>query len=147
MLDEAALKKLILEHCARVNAGDVAGLLRLYSPRVRFEDPVGAGAQAGHEALRAHATGAVTSNAVEIPGHAVAAQDGRHAAVPVVATMDYLPLGPVLTRHGVLPAPADPARQRMRFRFLMVIRAGDDGLIEEMKAYWGASDVSLSGTE
>ncbi|MBW5482679.1 nuclear transport factor 2 family protein [Streptomyces bambusae] len=143
MLDEAALKDLILEHTRRVNAGDVEGLLRLYSPDVRFEDPVGAGAQRGREALRAHAQGAVTSNTVEVPGTPVAAQDGRHAAVPVTATMDYLPLGPVLTRHGVLPAPADPARQRMQFRFVMIVRAGADGLLEDMKAYWGASDVSL----
>ncbi|MCX5381010.1 nuclear transport factor 2 family protein [Streptomyces sp. NBC_00091] len=144
MLDEAALKDLILEHTRRVNAGDVEGLLKLYSPDVRFEDPVGAGVQQGHAALRAHATGAVASNAVEVPGPPVAAQDGRHAAVPVAATMDYLPLGPILTQHGVLPVPADPSRQRMLFRFLMVIRAGDDGLIEDMKAYWGASDVSLA---
>ncbi|QKW05104.1 nuclear transport factor 2 family protein [Streptomyces sp. NA04227] len=143
MLEEAALKELILEHTRRVNAKDVEGLLALYSPKVRFEDPVGAGAQQGHAALRAHATGAVTSNAVELAGTPVAAQDGAHAAVPVVATMDYLPLGPVLTRHGVLPAPADPTGQRMQFNFLMVIRAGADGLIEEMRAYWGASDVAL----
>ncbi|AJE80639.1 nuclear transport factor 2 family protein [Streptomyces physcomitrii] len=143
MLDEAALKELILEHTRRVNAGDVEGLLKLYSPEVRFEDPVGAGAQQGHEALRAHATGAVTSNAVEIAGRPVAAQDGLHAAVPVTATMDYLPLGPVLTRYGVLPTPADPTGQRMQFQFLMVIRAGADGLIEDMRAYWGTSDVAL----
>jgi steroid delta-isomerase len=144
MLAEAELKELILGHIDRVNAGDIDGLLALYSPDVCFEDPVGAGAKRGHEALRAHAAGAVTSNAVEVAGRAVAAQDGRHAAVPVTATMDYLPLGPVLTRHGVLPAPADPTRRRMRFHFLMVIRAGDDGLIEDMRAYWGASDVALA---
>lgn len=143
MPDESALKGLILEHCWRVNAGDVEGLLGLYSPHVRFEDPVGAGAQTGHDALRAHAMGAVQSRTVEVPGIAVVGQDGQHAAVPVTATMDYLPLGPVLTRYGVLPTPQNPVGQRMRFRFVMLIRAGSHGLIEEMRAYWGHTDVTL----
>ncbi|MDT0343454.1 nuclear transport factor 2 family protein [Streptomyces litchfieldiae] len=143
MLDEPALKDLILEHCWRVNDRDIEGLLRLYSPDVRFEDPVGSGMRYGREALRAHGNSALASNAVEIPGTPVANRNSQQAIVPIAATMDYLPLGPSLTRMGILPTPRRPVGQRMRCHFIMLVRAGADGLIEEMQGIWGRTDVAL----
>jgi steroid delta-isomerase len=143
--DEEHRKELAREHCLRINDGDVDGLLKLYSPRIRFEDPVGSWTRTGLEALRAHATMAVGSNVHEAAGLTVAGQDGRHAAVTVSATMDYLPSGPLLARHHLmtLPTPADPDRARIGIEYVMVIGVDGDGLIEEMRAYWGATDVSL----
>lgn len=140
---EQRRRGLAVEHCERINAGDVAGLLRLYSPGVRFEDPVGAWVRDGLEALRAHATMAVGGKVHEAVGMAVAAQDGRSAAVEVSATMDYLPSGQLLARHKLmdLDPPADPAGTRLGIRYVMFVRVGDDGLVDDMRAYWGASDV------
>jgi steroid delta-isomerase len=109
--DEEHRKELARAHCLRINEGDVDGLLKLYSPRIRFEDPVGSWIRTGLEALRAHATMAVGSHVQETAGITVAAQDGRHAAVTVSATTDYLPAGPLLARHNLmtLPTPAGPA--------------------------------------
>lgn len=141
MPDEATCKALALEHCWRVNAGDVEGLLKLYAPAVRFEDPVGSGERIGHGALRSHAGGAIAAGVYEAPGEPVAAPDGRHAAVPVTATMNFLPNGPLMVRFGLLDAPADPATARMEFSYVMVIAVGAGGLIEDMRAYWGRDDV------
>jgi steroid Delta-isomerase len=142
---EARRKALAVEHCERINAGDVEGLLKLYSPRVRFEDPVGSWKRNGLEALRAHASIAVGNGVHEATGLVVAAQDGRHAAVEVRATMDYLPSGPLLARHGFMKTdpPADPAATKVAIEYVMVIGVGPDGLIDEMRAYWGATDVTL----
>ena len=141
MPDEATLKALALEHCWRVNAADIDGLLKLYALNVRFEDPVGSGERIGHGALRSHAGGAIAAGVHEAPGEPVAAPDGRHAAVPVTATMNFLPNGPIMVRHGVLTPPADPRTARMEFRYVMVIGVGPDGLIDDMRAYWGPTDV------
>jgi steroid delta-isomerase len=139
--DEATLKALALEHCRRFNAADVDGLLRLYALNVRFEDPVGAGERIGHGALRSHASGAVAAGVRDEPGVPVAAPDGRHAAVPVTATMSFLPNGPIMVRHGVLTPPDDPRTARMQFRCVLVIGVNPDGLIDDMRTYWGPTDV------
>lgn len=141
MPDEATCKALALAHCERINAGDVEGLLKLYSPAVRFEDPVGTGTRIGHGALRSHIAGAVAAGVYDAAGEPVAAPDGRHAAVPVTSTMSFLPNGPLMVRYGILDAPRDPRTARMRFSCMLVIQVGAQGLIEDMRAYWGRSDV------
>jgi len=145
--DEKLRKHLVVEHCRRVNAADLEGLLALYSPRVRFEDPVGTGQQTGIAALRAHAGAAIECRAFEDAGVPVAAQDGASAAVPVVTTMDYLPWGPNLVRLGFIPAPPEkPGRgTRIRFNYVMAIKVGADGLIAEMQGFWGRSDAVFLG--
>ncbi|HEY0699856.1 MAG TPA: nuclear transport factor 2 family protein, partial [Micromonospora sp.] len=128
MVDEGTRKALALEHCWRVNDGDLDGLLKLYTEDVRFEDPVGSAWQVGHAALRAHAGAAIAGQVYEEPGEPIGCQDGLHAAVPVTATMNYLPNGPFLARYGVVEPPADPERARMRVRYVMFIRVGSTGL-------------------
>ncbi|MGV9455996.1 nuclear transport factor 2 family protein [Streptomyces sp. NPDC003635] len=143
MPDEATRKALAVAHCERINAGDVEGLLALYSPAVRFEDPVGAGPRVGHGALRSHIAGAVAAGVHDAYGEPVAAPDGRHAAVPVISTMNFLPNGPLLVRRGILDAPREPEKARLEFTCMLVVEVGADGLIEEMRAFWGSSDVRL----
>ncbi|HZN18589.1 MAG TPA: nuclear transport factor 2 family protein [Micromonosporaceae bacterium] len=147
MPDEATCKALALEHCRRVNAGDVERLLELYAPAVRFEDPVGSVERVGHGALRSYIGGVIAAGVQEAPEVPVAAPDGRHAAVPVTVTMSYLPNGPLLARFGLLPAPPDPRTARLRFSCVMVIGVGPGGLIDEMRTYWGPSDVRFLGLE
>lgn len=141
MPDEATCKNLALEHCLRINDGDVEGLLKLYTPAVRFEDPVGTGTRVGHGALRSHIAGAVAAGVHDAAGEPVAAPDGSTAAVPVTSTMAFLPNGPLMVRYGILDAPAEPATARMEFSCMLVIRVTGGGLIEDMRTYWGRSDV------
>ena len=146
MADEATRKALALEHCRRVNEGDLDGLLELYAPDVRFEDPVGSGWQVGHAAFRAHAGAAIAGRVHEAFAEPIGCQDGEHAAVLVTATMRFLPNGPLLVQYGVVDPPAHPEAARLRVRYVMVIRVGVGGLIEEMRAFWGRSDiVALDG--
>ncbi|MGW0948940.1 nuclear transport factor 2 family protein [Streptomyces sp. NPDC002623] len=147
MPDEKLCKHLVVEHCRRVNAGDLEGLLALYSPQVTFEDPVGTGSQTGIEALRAHAGAAIECRAFEDFGVPVAAQDGASAAVPVVTTMNYLPWGPNLVRLGFIPAPPEDngPGTRIRFDYVMAVKVSAAGLITEMQGYWGRSDVVFLG--
>ncbi|WUI01423.1 nuclear transport factor 2 family protein [Spirillospora sp. NBC_00431] len=140
---EAALKGLLLEHCRRMNSGDVDLMLELYTEDVYVEDPVGSPPMIGHDMLRPHFTRAAESFTHDIPGTPVAAQDGRHAAVPVSVQMNYLPMGPTLVRHGALEAPADPSRTLLTLDVIGVIRAGRDDRIEALWIYWGRSDVGL----
>ncbi|GAA2655533.1 nuclear transport factor 2 family protein [Paractinoplanes durhamensis] len=144
MPDEATVKALALEHCRRINARDLDGLLRLYSPDVRFEDPVGSGVRQGHEAMRAHATGAIATGVRELPGDPVATLDGRHAAVPVVGVLPYIRGNPLTTALGLPEAPAGDHGKVLRIDYVMVIAVGADGLIDEMQSYWGTDEITVA---
>ena len=105
MHSDAMLTGLLAEHCRRMNTGDVDAMLEIYSPSVRFEDPVGARTMVGHDELRGHFTRAAESQTYDIPGTPVAAGDGRHAMLPVSVQMNYLPLGPALVLKDEIPNP------------------------------------------
>jgi steroid delta-isomerase len=138
--DDETIKRLALEHCWRVNARDVPGLLRIYSPDVIFEDPVGSGERTGHAALRVHATGAIAAGVQEYPGRPVVAADGRHGAVPVTGVLPCVPGSALLANLAVTNAPAGKV---LKVEYVMVIGVGESGLIEEMRSYWGQSDVTI----
>ncbi|MGW3425777.1 nuclear transport factor 2 family protein [Streptomyces phaeochromogenes] len=141
--DEATLKGLLEEHCRRMNTGDVEHMLDLYTEDIYAEDPVGSPPMIGHDALRAHFSRAAESSTYDMPGTPVAAQDGRHAAIPVSVQMTYLPLGPTLVRHGALQTPARPRHTLLTLEVVGVIRASVDARIEALWIYWGRSDVGL----
>ncbi|WP_159029693.1 nuclear transport factor 2 family protein [Streptomyces marincola] len=144
MPDEATTKEMALEHCRRVNAGELEELLKLYAPAVRFEDPVGSGERIGHGALRSHVRNAMACRVNEVPvAEPVGSPTGRYAAIEVTSTMNYLPNGPLMARTGVFAPPGDPETARIRIACVMVIRVGADGLIDDMRSYWGPSDVFL----
>jgi steroid Delta-isomerase len=147
MHSDVKLTGLLAEHCRRMNTGDVDAMLEIYSPDVRFEDPVGARPMVGHDELRGHFTRAAESQTYDIPGTPVAAGDGRHAMLPVSVQMNYLPLGPALVAHGFLDAPRNPRRTLLTLNVVGLIRADDEGLIEACWIYWGRTDVGLLSTE
>ncbi|GAA1151864.1 nuclear transport factor 2 family protein [Streptomyces javensis] len=144
MIDERSRKKLILEHSRRMNAADIGGLLELYADEVTFEDPVGSGRRAGRDALRAHFEELAAAGITEIPGEPVAGQDGVHVLVPVTATMDYLPKGPGFAERGWLTAPDAPENSRITWDYVLMMRAGAGGLIQEMQMFWGRSDIGVA---
>jgi steroid delta-isomerase len=135
--------ELALEHSRLVNAGDVGALVALYADGAGFEDPVGSGRQTGRDALRAHFEKTIAANTKEVTGKPVAGQDGLHALVPITAVMDYLPKGPFFAGQGWLTLPAGPEPRRLKCEYVLMIRAGADGLIEESKAFWGRSDIEV----
>jgi len=143
VIDERRRKNMILEHSRRISAGDVDGLLELYADEVGFEDPVGSGRRTGRAALRAHFAQSVEARIAETPGDPVAGQDGMHTLVPITAAMDYLPKGPAFAERGWLTAPAEPEGKRLRCEYVLMLRTGADGRIEELKAFWGRSDIEV----
>jgi steroid Delta-isomerase len=141
--DEIRRMELALEHSRRVNARDIDGLVALYADGAAFEDPVGSGRQTGRDALRAHFEKTIAANTKEITGNPVAGQDGLHALVPITAVMDYLPNGPAFARRGWLTLPAGPTPKHLKREYVLMIRTGADGLIEESKAFWGRTDIEV----
>ncbi|QHY99579.1 Epoxide hydrolase LasB [Streptomyces sp. S4.7] len=129
MPDEAERKKVALEYCHRLNAGDVDGALALFSPEIRYEDPVGSGTLTGLTALREHLARAVASRVLETPGVPVASLDDEHVLLPATAELDDARL---------------PAGSRLTVAFIALLRVGADGLIREMRLFWGRTDTSVT---
>lgn len=127
MADETTRKRIALEYCARMNAGDLDGVLSLFSGNAVFEDPVGS-----PRALRAHLARAIDGRVIEVPGTPVAAMDGRHVLLPATVTVSD---------------PSVPAGKRVRYDLIGLLGVGDDGLIEDVRVYWSASDVTLVDDE
>jgi steroid Delta-isomerase len=143
MIDATARKEVALEYCRRLNAGNLDSLLELFADDIRFEDPVGSPPVIGRAALRTHFARVIASRIVEEPGVPVPAADGKHVALPITAALDYLPVGPVLAAAGIVDAPANPAARRLRFDLIGVMRVGEDGLMREVRVFWGKNDVTV----
>lgn len=127
MPDEQTRKDLALEYCRRMNAGDVDRVLELFAPDIVFEDPVGSGEQRGHGALREHLARAIVDDRVrERPGVPVAARDGRTVVLP--ATIELRPRS---------------YPRRIEINIVGIVRFGDDGLVRELRALWGRTDMAV----
>lgn len=144
-MNEHSRKQLALEHCRRLNAGDLDGVIDLYASEVTFEDPVGYERRTGREALREHFAQAIAGRIREAPGEPVVGQDGSHVLLPVSAVMDYLPYGPVFAARGWLAAPDDPENKRLRRDSMQLFQTDAAGRISELRAYWGRSDLEVLG--
>ncbi|GLV80070.1 nuclear transport factor 2 family protein [Streptomyces hygroscopicus] len=145
MIDERSRKKLASEHSRRLSAADIDGLLGLYADEVAFEDPVGSGRKTGRDALRTHFEELAEARITEIPGEPVAGQDGAHVLLPVTATMDYLPKGPGFAERGWLTAPDSPKDARITWNYVLMLRMGAGGLVQELRMFWGRSDIGVAG--
>lgn len=128
MLDELERKAVALEYVRCINAGDIDGLLKVFANNVRFEDPVGSAPVQGKVALREHLSAALSGNVHEAPGDISASHDGQHIAIPVKIDLDN---------------PEDPGGKRMRISAVSVCRLNASGLIEDVKAFWGRTDISF----
>ncbi|MES9542841.1 MULTISPECIES: nuclear transport factor 2 family protein [unclassified Actinomadura] len=127
MAGEMARKRIALEYCARMNAGDLEGVLALFRDDAVFEDPVGS-----PRALREHLARAIAGRVSEEPGTPVAAMDGRHVLLPATVTVSD---------------PSVPRGKRVRYTLIGLLGVGDDGLIEDVRVFWSASDVTLVDEE
>ncbi|GAA2100756.1 hypothetical protein GCM10009801_73490 [Streptomyces albiaxialis] len=144
MIDEIARKKIVVEHSRLLSVGDLDGLMAMYAENVTFEDPVGSGRRRGRDALREHFARSVEAGIDETTGQPVAGQDGLHALAPVVSVMDYLPKGPEFVERGWLDPPSATDEARLTCAYVLVLRTGVGGLIEDLRAFWGRSDLTLT---
>ncbi|WAZ20001.1 nuclear transport factor 2 family protein [Streptomyces cinnabarinus] len=127
MLDEARRKEVVLEYCRLMNAGDLDGVLALFTPDVRFEDPVGSEVLVGREALGRHLGMAIAAGIEETPGTPTAALDGTSVTLAVSGTM------------GV---PGAEDGSRVAFRLVSLMRVNEEGLISETRIIAGRSDLA-----
>ncbi|QFG20258.1 nuclear transport factor 2 family protein [Actinomadura sp. WMMB 499] len=123
MTDEMTRKRIALEYCARMNAGDLDGVLALFAAGAVFEDPVGS-----PRPLRPHLARAIDGRVRETPGTPVAAMDDRHVLLPATVTVSDSLL---------------PRGKRVRYELIGLLGIGDDGLIEHVQVFWSSSDVTL----
>ncbi|WP_049580005.1 nuclear transport factor 2 family protein [Streptomyces sp. SBT349] len=128
MLDELERKAVALEYVRCINAGDIDRLLKVFADNVRFEDPVGSPPIQGKAALRRHLTDAIKGHVHEAPDDISASHDGRHIAIPVKIHIDN---------------PEDPGGKRLKINAVSICRLNSSGLIEDVKAFWGRTDVSF----
>nr|MDT0663504.1 nuclear transport factor 2 family protein [Micromonospora sp. DSM 115978] len=143
LIYERDRKKLALEHCRRVNAGDVDAIMELYGTDVTFADPVGWETRTGRADLREHFQEYVAAGIREVPGEPVAGQDGKHALLPITAVIEYLPRGPLFAKRGWLVPPTVSDGARIRWNYMLMLRVDDSGLIRELQAFWGKSDLEV----
>lgn len=122
---EAAMKTALQAYIDQMNAGDAEGLVALFAPDATIEDPVGSPARAGAELgawFRASA-------ALKARLRAVTACRGSFAReAALVFEVEYNADG-----------------RRLRIRTLDVCQFNEDGLITNLRGYWGPADVDDIG--
>jgi steroid Delta-isomerase len=123
MPDEATRKNLALEYARRMNAGDVDGVLDLFSDDVVFEDPVGTPPIVGKKDLRRRIAWSMKCNVHEIPERAVTSMDEHWVVVPSTVAV-YIP-------------------EKLSFHIIGVMKVGEDGLANHVQAFWGVTDTHV----
>ncbi|MCX5381016.1 nuclear transport factor 2 family protein [Streptomyces sp. NBC_00091] len=128
MLDEQKRKEIIAEYFRKVNEGDIDAILTHFTEDARIEDPVGREPRVGRAAHREYFHSNIAAEVTVAPGHASVGQDGKQVAVPVAATMTNI---------------LDPNRTRTNINAVDVFTINADGLIEDMRVFWGMSDIGV----
>ena len=118
------IRETVMTYLSRMTAGDVDGVVALMSEDVRFIDPAGSAPRIGREVVRTFLRAGLEAVGGIIEMHA-------EGAVRVASCY-----GAVAVR--VRTPCATPA---IELDSLDVIRFGDDGLITELVAYWGLSNI------
>ncbi|MEU5698698.1 nuclear transport factor 2 family protein [Streptomyces aurantiacus] len=127
MPDEATRKKMVVDYAQRINAGDIEGVLDLFTDDIVFADPVGRPPMVGKGDLRRHLELAVSCGTYEVPGQPVTSMDDRFVVAPSTITVRW-------------PRP-------MTFRVVGVVELDENGLGRRVDAFWGVTDVTMDETE
>ncbi|MFJ5264996.1 nuclear transport factor 2 family protein [Streptomyces sp. NPDC088387] len=133
MIDESQRKAVVLDYYERVNDKDIDGIVKLFDAEAIVVDPVGAPPVTGEEAIRAYFQRVVHEfDTHDVPGTPTGAQDGQSVAIPLKATINN---------------PQDPTGGgRLDVNVISTFQIGASGLITEMRAYWGLTDITPAGT-
>ncbi|MGP4115066.1 nuclear transport factor 2 family protein [Streptomyces sp. 4N509B] len=131
MPDDATRKALALEYCRLLNEGDLEGVLALFDPAVRFEDPAGTPPRVGKAAVREYLAKVIGAHTKEVPGTPRTSMEGQMVVLPVTGEMD------------APPEVNAPPGARMRFRMVSLIRVGPSGLVTEVRVLVGRTDCQV----
>lgn len=123
MPDEATRKKMAYDYAERINAGDIEGVLALFTDDVVFADPVGRPPMVGKDDLRRHLELAVSCGTHEVPDPPMTSMDDRFVVTPTTVTVQR-------------PRP-------MTFRIVGVVELDENGLGRRVEAFWGVTDVTM----
>jgi steroid delta-isomerase len=123
MPDEAARKRMVVDYAERINAGDIEGVLDLFTDDIVFADPVGQPPMVGKSDLRRHLELAVSCGTHEVPGPPVTSMDDRFVVAYSTITVQR-------------PKP-------MTFRVIGIVEVDENGLGVKVDAYWGVTDVTI----
>jgi steroid delta-isomerase len=126
-MDEATMKERTLEYARRMNAGDLDGLLDLFSDDIVFEDPVGGTPKIGKEQLRKHIAWSMACNTHETPGRPVTSMDGRWVVAPTTVEVR-------------IP-------ERIIFDIIGVVEIGPDDRTLRVQAFWGVANTRVGDDE
>lgn len=115
------MREILVHYVDRLSAGDVDALAALYADAGAVEDPVGAPAHRGVEAVRAFYAGTAGMLRAEIVGPICCAADT--AVMPLLAR---------------LCLPGQPARY---LDAVDVVEFDDSGRIRSLRAYWNPAEM------
>lgn len=116
------IRAAVERYIAAMSAGDLDAIVGLFAPDANLEDPVGSERLEGHEAIRAFYARA-TKLKIEL-----------HPTGPIRIAGDEVAF-PFQVR-GETPA-------KMEIDVIDVFRFNADGLIQEMRAYWGKENMRI----
>ena len=114
------IRQVVEQYVKLMNAGDADGIAALYAEDGTLEDPIGAPAQKGREAILRWYRASAGKVRLELTGPIRVA--GGEAAFPML---------------GTLGAPADPAY----IDIIDVMRFDASGRIASMRAFWSADAI------
>lgn len=124
MPSEHERKRIALNYCHLMSAGEVDHLVELFAPEAVVEDPVGGEPAIGRDAVRRFYQDAVDHiRPVIEPGRPRASHDGRSVVVPITVR------GWIDGRSGEVSA-------------VDLFEIDEAGRISSMRSYWGQSDVT-----
>ncbi|MFE2035445.1 nuclear transport factor 2 family protein [Streptomyces scopuliridis] len=124
MVSEAQLRTAMQRYLDALNAADVDGIISLFAQGGTVEDPVGTGVYDAREGLT-RLVGGLPAGANFTLDTPIRASHSNGAAMAFTVEMI----------HEGVPT---------RIRSLDVMRFDEDGLITEMKAYYGPSDITTA---
>lgn len=116
------IRNVVERYIASMSAGDVDAIVSLYAPNAQLEDPVGSERLEGHEAIRAFYTRA-TQIKIQLHPTGPLRIAGNEVAFPFQV-------------RGETPA-------KMEIDVIDIFRFNEEGLIAEMRAYWGKANMRI----
>ena len=125
MPETATMKATLQAYADRINAGDAAGVLALFTPDAEIEDPIGSPIKRGNDLPRWFADTVAFDTRIT-PVAPLRGSHGNEALL--VFDVEFTP----------------PGSPRMRIRSADACTFDAAGRITSLRAYWGPDDLELA---